>query len=185
MCGEATEWVLETCVLRRFGQKLNTIVKMAFRGLEEGYYGDPLLMRKDHGLSIVLLDREFGPRVMRTCHLRTQPLIIRWARPDVYIMIKLRICYYYLISVFQMCLVTGMMMIEYGYAMKNTDLGVQAHRSPTFGLLAAQQCFIGKAITHPFGVRLRLMSTWWKACLISFQIDLLPPQYHVEKASKS
>lgn len=77
MSGEATEWVLETCVLRRFGQKLNTIVKMAFRGLEEGYYGDPLLMRKDHGLSTVLLDQEFGPRVMRTCHLRTQPLIIR------------------------------------------------------------------------------------------------------------
>jgi len=29
------------------------------------------------------------------------------------------------------------------------------------------------------------MSTWWKACLISFQIDLVPSQYHVGKATKS
>jgi hypothetical protein len=29
------------------------------------------------------------------------------------------------------------------------------------------------------------MSTLWKACLIRFQIDLAPYQYHVGKASKS
>ena len=64
-------------------------------------------------------------------------------------------------------------------------LKVQVHQSWTFSLSVAQQYFIGKAITHSSGVRLRSMSTWWKACLISFQIDLVPHQYHVGKASKS
>jgi hypothetical protein len=40
-------------------------------------------------------------------------------------MIKLRICYY-LISIFQMCLGTMAMMIEYGYVMNKIDPGVQA-----------------------------------------------------------
>ena len=62
---------------------------------------------------------------------------------------------------------------------------VQVHQSWTFSLTAAWQCFIWKAITHPSGVRSRSMSTWWKTCLISFQIDLVPSQYHVSKASKS
>jgi hypothetical protein len=47
------------------------------------------------------------------------------------------------------------------------------------------KCFIRKAITHPSVVRSRSMSTWWKACLISFQIYLVPPQYHIGKTSKS
>jgi hypothetical protein len=63
-------------------------------------------------------------------------------------------------------------------------LNVQVHQSWIFGSSAAPQCFIGKVITHPSGVRSRSMSTWWKACLISFQIDLVSSQYHVGKASK-
>jgi hypothetical protein len=63
-------------------------------------------------------------------------------------------------------------------------LNVQVHQSWTFGSSAARQCFIGKAITHPSGVRSRSMSTWWKACLISFQIYLVSSQYHISKTSK-
>jgi hypothetical protein len=63
-------------------------------------------------------------------------------------------------------------------------LKFQVHRSWTFSSSAARQYFIEKAITHPSGVRSSSMSTWWKACLISFQIDLVPPQYHIGKASK-
>ena len=62
---------------------------------------------------------------------------------------------------------------------------VQVHQSWTFSLTAAWQCFIWKAITHPSRVQLRSMSTWWKACLIIFQIYLVPSQYHISKASKS
>ena len=120
--------------------------------------------------------------MMRTWHLWICPwkLKTRWARSYVYRMIKLKNCYY-LISVFQMFLETMVMLIEYGYAMNKTNLKVHVHQSPTFGLSAAQQCFIRKAITHPLGVRLRSMSSWWKACLIIFQIDLVPPQYHVAR----
>jgi hypothetical protein len=123
---------------------------------------------------------------MRTWHLRIHPwkLKTRWARSYVCIMVKLKICYY-LISVFQICLGTMTMMIEYGYVMKKTDLRVQAHQSPTFGSSVAWQCFIAKVITRPSGVRLRSMSTWWKNYLINFQIDLVPPQYHVGKVFKS
>jgi hypothetical protein len=39
--------------------------------------------------------------------------------------------------------------------------------------------------THPSGVWLRSMHTWWKYYLISFQIDIVPPQYHIGKSSKS
>jgi hypothetical protein len=62
---------------------------------------------------------------------------------------------------------------------------VQAYQRWTFGSLVAQQCSIGKAITYPSRVWSRSMSTWWKACLISFQIDLVPSQYHIGKKSKS
>jgi hypothetical protein len=64
-------------------------------------------------------------------------------------------------------------------------LNVQVHQSWTIGSSAARQCFIAKVITHQSGVRLRSMSTWWKPYLISFQIDLVSPQYHVSKVSKS
>jgi hypothetical protein len=63
-------------------------------------------------------------------------------------------------------------------------LNVQVYQSWIFGSSVARQHFIGKAITHPFGVWSRSMSTWWKACLMSFQIDLLSSQYHISKASK-
>ena len=63
-------------------------------------------------------------------------------------------------------------------------LKVQVHQSWTFSSSVARQYFIGKAITHPSGVRSRSMSTWWKVYLISFQIDLVPSQYHVGKATK-
>jgi hypothetical protein len=78
-----------------------------------------------------------------------------------------------------------MMMIEYGYAMNKTDLGVQAHHSSTVGLSAARQCFVAKVIIDPFRVRLRSMSTLWKAYLIRFQIYLVQPQYHISMVFKS
>jgi hypothetical protein len=50
-------------------------------------------------------------------------LLVEPPLSHICIMIKQRICYY-LISVFQMCLGTMVMMIEYGYVMNKTDLGV-------------------------------------------------------------
>jgi len=99
-------------------------------------------------------------------------------------MIKLRIgCY--LIWIFQMCLGTMVEMIENGHVMDKTNLKVQVHQSWIFSSPAAWEYFIGKAITPSFGVSLRSMSTWWKAYLIRFQMDLVWSQYHVGKATKS
>lgn len=58
-----------------------------------------------------------------------------------------------------MCLGKIMTMIEYGYAMNKTDLGVKAHQSPTFCLSIAGQCFIGKVISHSSKVQIRSIST--------------------------
>ena len=99
-------------------------------------------------------------------------------------MIKLRIgCY--LIWIFQMCLGTMVEMIENGHVMDKTNLKVQVHQSWIFNSPAAREYFIGKAITPSFGVSLRSMSTWWKAYLTSFQMDLVWPQDNNGKASKS
>jgi hypothetical protein len=57
-------------------------------------------------------------------------------------------------------------------------LECQAHWHPTFGSPVYRQYFIGKTISHSSGVRLKSMSTWWKVCLISFQMNLIPHQYH-------
>ena len=54
-----------------------------------------------------------------------------------------------------------------------------------FSSLAARYYFIGKGITPSSRVNLKSMHTWWKAYLIIFQIDLIWPQYHIIKASKS
>lgn len=59
------------------------------------------------------------------------------------------------------------MIIENGYAMNKTNLKV------TLSSSATRRYFIGKAITHPSEV-LRSTSIGWKACLIIFQIDLVP-----------
>jgi hypothetical protein len=60
--------------------------------------------------------------------------------------------------------------------MLKIQLGVQEHRSTTFGSLVAWQYSIMKAITLSSRVRLRSMSS---------QMDLISPQYHINKASKS
>ena len=53
-------------------------------------------------------------------------------------------------------------------------LKVQVHRSWSVSSSEGQHYLIAKVITHPSGVRLRSMSTWWKAYLISFQTNLVP-----------
>jgi hypothetical protein len=48
------------------------------------------------------------------------------------------------------------------FTMRKTNLGVQGHRSLTFGSLTVKQYFIGKAINLPSRVWLKSMITWCK-----------------------
>jgi hypothetical protein len=60
-----------------------------------------------------------------------------------------------------------------------------ASSSSTFGSQVAWHYYTVKAITLLSEVQLRSMSTWWKCYLISFQMDLISPQYHIGKVFKS
>lgn len=58
-----------------------------------------------------------------------------------------------------LCSDFGIINLPGGVGAAKTDPGVQAYRSLIFGLPAARQYFIGMAITYPFEVGLRSMST--------------------------